>query len=53
MTSDVVTIEEPITPSEALELAYENKVERLPVIRDGKLAGIVTIRDILNHKKIS
>ena len=51
MTSDVVTIEEPITPSEALELAYENKVERLPVIRDGKLAGIVTIRDILNHKK--
>ncbi len=51
MTSDVVTIEEPITPSEALELAYENKVERLPVIREGKLAGIVTIRDILNHKK--
>lgn len=51
MTSDVVTIEEPITPSEALELAYENKIERLPVIRDGKLAGIVTIRDILNHKK--
>ncbi|MBZ9571030.1 IMP dehydrogenase [Methanobrevibacter sp. TMH8] len=51
MTPDVVTIEEPITPSEALDLAYENKVERLPVIRDGKLAGIVTIRDILNHKK--
>ena len=51
MTSDVVTIEEPITPSEALDLAYENKVERLPVVRDGKLAGIVTIRDILNYKK--
>ncbi|MCL2687316.1 MAG: IMP dehydrogenase [Methanobrevibacter sp.] len=51
MTSDVVTIEEPITSSEALDLAYENKVERLPVVRDGKLAGIVTIRDILNHKK--
>jgi len=51
MTSDVVTIEEPITPSEALDLAYENKVERLPVVREGKLAGIVTIRDILNHKK--
>jgi len=51
MTSDVVTMEEPITPSEALDLAYENKVERLPVIRNGKLAGIVTIRDILNYKK--
>ena len=51
MTSDVVTIEDPITPSRALELAYENKVERLPVVRDGKLAGIITIRDILNYKK--
>jgi IMP dehydrogenase len=51
MTSDVVTIEETITPEEALDIAYENKVERLPVVRDGKLVGIVTIRDILNHSQ--
>ncbi len=51
MTSDVVTITESTSPSEALDIAYENKVERLPVIRDEKLVGIVTIRDILNHKK--
>lgn len=51
MTSDVVTIEESTTPSEALDIAYENKVERLPVVRDEKLVGIVTIRDILNHKR--
>ncbi|WP_409199399.1 IMP dehydrogenase [Methanobrevibacter sp. DSM 116169] len=51
MTSDVVTIEEPITPDEALDIAYENKVERLPVLRDGKLVGIVTIKDILNHSQ--
>ena len=51
MTSDVVTIDEATTASEALEIAYENKVERLPVVRDEKLVGIVTIRDILNHKK--
>ncbi|MEI2640754.1 MAG: CBS domain-containing protein [Microthrixaceae bacterium] len=31
MTSDVVTVEEPITAEEALNIAYENKVERLPV----------------------
>ena len=49
MTSDVVTIEETISPEEALDIAYENKVERLPVVREGKLVGIVTIRDILNH----
>lgn len=51
MTSDVVTIEEPITPEEALNIAYENKVERLPVLRNGKLVGIVTIKDILNHSQ--
>lgn len=51
MTSEVVTIEESTTPSEALDIAYDNKVERLPVVRDEKLVGIVTVRDILNHKK--
>ena len=49
MTSDVVTIEEPITAEEALNIAYENKVERLPVLHDGKLVGIITIKDILNQ----
>ncbi|MDR0900584.1 MAG: IMP dehydrogenase [Methanobrevibacter sp.] len=50
MTSDVVTVEDSISPLDALDIAYENKVERLPVVRDGKLVGIITIRDILNHK---
>ncbi|MBQ9026079.1 MAG: IMP dehydrogenase [Methanobrevibacter sp.] len=49
MTSEVVTVEEPITAEEALNIAYENKVERLPVLHDGKLVGIITIKDILNQ----
>ncbi|MBO6275798.1 MAG: IMP dehydrogenase, partial [Methanobrevibacter sp.] len=49
MTSDFVTVEEPITAEEALNIAYENKVERLPVLHDGKLVGIITIKDILNQ----
>ena len=49
MTSDVVTVEEPISVEEALNIAYENKVERLPVLNDGKLVGIITIKDILNR----
>lgn len=50
MTSDVVTIRENITPEEALDIAYENKVERLPVVDDeGTLVGILTIKDILNQ----
>ena len=50
MTSDVVTIKEGITSEEALDIAYENKVERLPVVsEDGSLVGILTIKDILNQ----
>ncbi len=50
MTSDVVTIKESITSEEALDIAYENKVERLPVISEGgDLVGILTIKDILNQ----
>ncbi|MDO5849919.1 MAG: IMP dehydrogenase [Methanobacteriaceae archaeon] len=50
MTSDVVTIRENITPEEALDIAYENKVERLPVVdNEGTLVGILTIKDILNQ----
>jgi len=51
MTEEVLTIPESTTPDEALDIAYENKVERLPVVRNGKLMGIVTIRDILERKK--
>lgn len=51
MTEEVLTIPESTTPQEALDIAYENKVERLPVVRDRKLMGIVTIRDILERKK--
>lgn len=50
MTSDVVTIKENISKEEALDIAYENKVERLPVVNeDGALVGILTIKDILNQ----
>ena len=51
MTEEVLTIPESTTPDEALDIAYENKVERLPVVRNGKLMGIVTMRDILQRKK--
>lgn len=51
MTEEVLTIPESTTPEEALDIAYENKVERLPVVRQGKLMGIVTVRDILERKK--
>lgn len=51
MTEEVVTISELTTPNEALDIAYENKVERLPVVKKNKIVGIVTIKDILELKK--
>ncbi len=51
MTEEVLTIPESTTSEEALDIAYENKVERLPVVRQGKLMGIITVRDILERKK--
>jgi IMP dehydrogenase len=51
MTEKVVTIKESTTPEEALDIAYENKVERLPVVKDKQIVGIVTIKDILERKK--
>jgi IMP dehydrogenase len=51
MTEEVVTISESTTPEEALDIAYDNKVERLPVVQNNRIVGIVTIRDILECKK--
>lgn len=51
MTEEVVTISESTTPEEALDIAYENKVERLPVVKNDQIVGIVTIKDILELKK--
>ena len=47
MTPDPVTgsIEMPL--AEAYELMQENEIRRLLIIRDGELAGIVTLSDIL------
>lgn len=52
MTHNVVTIAESSDTDTALDLAYENKVERLPVVsEDNKIVGIVTMKDILERKK--
>ncbi|HOJ09327.1 MAG TPA: CBS and ACT domain-containing protein [Clostridiales bacterium] len=46
MTSNPYTISPEATIAEALELMRSNNVRRLPVVRNGKLVGIVTEREI-------
>lgn len=47
MTRKVVTIEEEAPVTEAVNLMQKNNINRLPVVRNGKLVGIVTRNDIL------
>ena len=52
MTKDVVSATEDITHDEALNIMYENRIERLPIVdENNKLVGMITLRDILKRKQ--
>ncbi len=47
MTKDVVTVNDDTDLSEVAHLLEKNRIKRVPVVRDGKLAGVVSRADIL------
>ena len=52
MTDEVITASDDVTPREALELMYEHKIERVPVVDDtGTLTGLVTMQGILQRRE--
>ena len=52
MTDEVITATEDITAREALELMYEHKIERVPVVDEtNRLTGLVTMRGILSRRE--
>lgn len=50
MASPIVTIEAEASVDEACKLAAKKRIKRLPVVENGVLIGIVSIRDILTRK---
>lgn len=46
MSGDLVAVETDQTVDEAIALMRENALRRLPVIQDGRLAGIVSLGDL-------
>lgn len=50
MTSKVRTCTEEATVPELMELMTEGRFRHLPVERDGKLVGVVSIGDIVKHR---
>jgi CBS domain-containing protein len=47
MTADLVTVDEDATAEHCAHLMEEHGVKRLPVLRDGKLVGVVSRADLL------
>lgn len=47
MTARVITAEEDTSVSDIVELLTENNINRVPIVRRGKVVGIVTRNDIL------
>jgi len=52
MTEEVITAEKGTTAREALELMYEHKIERVPIVGDDdQLIGLVTMQGILQRRE--
>jgi IMP dehydrogenase len=52
MTDEVITAPEGVSAREALELMYEHKIERVPVVDEGEaLTGLVTMQGILQRRE--
>lgn len=47
MSRNVITIEPDKTVEEVVDLMVEHKIKKLPVVREGKLVGIITASDIV------
>jgi IMP dehydrogenase len=52
MTDEVITAPEDVGARDALELMYEHKIERVPVVDgDNRLIGLVTMQGILQRRE--
>ncbi|AXG07521.1 IMP dehydrogenase [Haloplanus rubicundus] len=52
MTDEVITAAEGVTARDALELMYDHKIERVPIVDDeNRLVGLVTMQGILQRRE--
>jgi len=52
MTKHPVTVSPDMTVGEAMNLMASHKVRRLPVVKDNKLVGLLSLRDIIELYRI-
>jgi len=52
MTGEPITVPESVTAEEALNLMFEHRIDRLPVVNsEGRLVGIITMSDLARRRK--
>ncbi|UXM84787.1 IMP dehydrogenase [Methanococcus aeolicus] len=51
MTKKLIVGDEDTTHEKATEIMYNYKIERLPIVKNKKLIGMMTLRDILKRKQ--
>ena len=51
MTRDLVTVSAGVPTEEARQLLHKHRIEKLLVVEDGKLAGLITIKDLLQAER--
>lgn len=52
MTGEPITVTESVTAEEALNLMFEHRIDRLPVVNsEGRLVGIITMSDLARRRK--
>jgi IMP dehydrogenase len=47
MTKKLVTVPPGVSTERAKELLHEHRIEKLPVVEEGRLVGLITIKDLL------
>ena len=49
MTSKVITVENNVTSAQLMQLMTEHRIRHVPITREGKLVGIVSIGDVVKR----
>ena len=49
MTSKVITVENNVTSAQLMQLMTEHRIRHVPITRDDKLVGIVSIGDVVKR----
>jgi CBS domain-containing protein len=50
MRHGVITVSPAETPAHVMDLMTRHRVRHIPVMRDGKLAGIISIGDVVKYR---